>query len=487
MNTSNEKEANDLKLKQKEETSTNDDNINDDVNKSNNDDNTKQNDDNTKQNDDNTKQNDDNTKQNDDNTKQNDDNTKQNDDNTKQNEEGENSKNDKPTLVLKRKKLITDKVGLIIIGVIVVVFIILMILFSEGFRIKKTMSGFETYYRYQTIKNYDYKKKGDKILANHYIASSYNCCNVKNPTFSYMNSDKILKGILKSGARYIEVKIFNNKFGVKNIQPVINNGFETGEWKLCFNSVDFEDFCKVLDKHAFRINKKMPDGSIDGVPNFKDPLFISLDLKTRNNVSTLNNVAELLIKYFKERFLIPDYKYSNNPNLLNIKMKELKGRVIIFSSGGYQGSYLETIINGSWEQQGNLQRHYWEDLEVLNDEDKKIFISKTKQKLTIITPDPDLDKVGKLRLFKKQNYNTKTAFDLGCHFISVYYQNIDNYIDDYITKFRNSSIIEKPKSLHINYKKETATKEAIQAKQYNYQGYRNKLDDLKDYLENIKD
>ena len=400
----------------------------------------------------------------------------------------ENTTSDtKSQIVLKRKKLITDKIGLIIIGVIVVVFIIIMILFSEGFRIKKTMSGFETYYRYQTIKNYNYAKKGDKILANHYIASSYNCCNVKKPLFSYMNADKILKGILKSGARYIEIKIFNNKFGVKNIQPVINNGFETGEWKLCFNSVDFEDFCKVLDKHAFRINKKMPDGSIDGVPNFKDPLFISLDLKTRNNVSTLNNVAELLIKYFKERFLIPDYKYSNNPNLLNIKMKELKDRVIIFSSGGYQGSYLENIINGSWEPQGNLERYHWEDLEALNDEDKNIFISKTKQKLTIITPDPDLDKVGKLSLFTKQNYNTKTAFDLGCHFISVYYQNIDNYIDDYITKFRNSSIIEKPQELHINYKIETETKEATQAKQYNYQGYRNKLEELTDYLENVKD
>jgi len=462
MNTSNEKEANDLNLK---ENNANDDNANDD----------NANDDNA--NDDNA--NDDNVGETD-----KDDNAGETD---KDDNVGETGKDDKSKLVLKRKKLITDKVGLIIIGVIVVVFIILMILFSEGFRIKKTMSGFETYYRYQTIKNYDYKKKGDKILANHYIASSYNCCNVKNPTFSYMNSDKILKGILKSGARYIEVKIFNNKFGVKNIQPVINNGFETGEWKLCFNSVDFEDFCKVLDKHAFRINKKMPDGSIDGVPNFKDPLFISLDLKTRNNVSTLNNVAELLIKYFKNRFLKPDYKYANNPNLLNIKMKELKDRVIIFSSNGYQGSYLENIINGSWETEGNLQRHYWEDLEALNAEDKKIFISKTKQKLTIITPDPDLDKVGKLRLFTKQNYNTKTAFDLGCHFISVYYQHIDNYIDDYITKFRNSSIIEKPKDLHINYKKETETKEATQAKQYNYQGYRNKLDELKDYLENIRD
>ena len=46
-----------------------------------------------------------------------------------------------------------------------------------------------------------------------------------------------------------------------------------------------------------------------------------------------------------------------------------------------------------------------------------------------------------LRNNLKQNYDTKIAFDLGCHFVSVYYQSMDKYMNSYITKFRNNAIV----------------------------------------------
>ena len=154
----------------------------------------------------------------------------------------------------------------------------------------------------------------------------------------------------------------------------------------------------------------------------------------------------------------------------------------------YQGSNLEQLINGCWEKEGNIQRYYWEDLEALTKEEQDILKDKIKQKLTIVTPDPNLDKKGQLKIFGKQNYNTQLAFDLGCHFISVYYQSLDKYMDSYITKFREQCILLKPKSLQIGYKDTVEkTEESKSSKKNTYQEYRNKLEDASEYLKNIED
>ena len=409
--------------------------------------------------------------------------------NTKETDVDEKTQSMKKSGLLKRNNPLSNNIFLIAIAVLVVIFILILVLFSEGFRVKRVINSFKVYNKYQTIRNYNYKAKGHNILGNHYIASSYNSCNVKNPTLSYMNCDDILRGILQAGARYIELKIFNDKFGLRNIEPIVNNGFETGEWKLCFNSVNFEDVCKVIKEHAFTINKKLGDGKIKGVPNPNDPLFISLDLKTRNNVGTLNRLTKHLTTHLKEYLLPSKYNYNNNFNLLNMKMRDLEKNIVVFCSNGYQGSDLETVINGSWEDVGNIHRVYWEDLDKLGKDDKEDFKIKVKQKLTIVTPDPDLDLVGKLKIFGKQNYDTKIAFDLGCHFVSVYYQSMDKYMNSYITKFRNNAIILKPDELHIpksGRRKDTDDGEEEDGKEtFNYSDYRKKLQEAADLLKNL--
>ena len=404
-----------------------------------------------------------------------------------QNTKVKNKKTNKNVSFFKRNNPISNNIFLITISIFVILFILLIVLFSEGFRVKRVISNFEKYNVFQTISNYNYKEKGDNILGNHYIASSYNSCNVKKPVLSYMNCDNILKGILQSGARFIEFKIFNDKFGVKNIEPIVNNGFEVGEWKLCFNSVNFEDVCKVIKEHAFKVNKKISDGNIEGVPNPNDPLFISLDLKTRNNVGTLNILTRHITNYLKDYLLNPKYNYNNDINLVKMQMKNLKKKIVLLCSSGYQGSDLESIINGSWEEGGNINRVYWEDLDKLGKDDREKEKEKIKKILTIVTPDPDLDLVGKLKVFGKQNYNTELAFSLGCHFVSVYYQSMNN-ITPYITRFRKKSIILKPDTLHNNYKPindEIEEDNEDDNKNFNYSEYKKKLQEAAELLKNL--
>ena len=373
---------------------------------------------------------------------------------------------------------VPKKILIIILFVLVFLFLILMIFFSSPYRIRNTVKNLKIYQNYQTIKNYDYDNKGDVILGNNFIASSYNSCNVRKPYFAYINCKDILYNILKSGVRYVEVKIFNDKFGNNNTIPIINNGFEQGEWKLCFNSKTFEEFCKIIKDNAFSINKKINNTETKGVPNPDDPLFISLDLKTRNNLHTLNNIAKLIMKYFGPQLLSKEYRHYSG-NLLNIKMNALKNKVVIFSSAGHDGSQLTELINGCWETGGNIIRHTIKDIEIMNETEKEHLKKKTKHKLTIITPEHSLDNEIELNLFKKQNYDTKPIFNLGIHFICVYYQSLDNYIDYYITKFKNAAIITKPLQLQIQYTKKKK-KQAVE--KYKYSKYKTKIQDIKNYL-----
>ena len=364
--------------------------------------------------------------------------------------------------------------------ILVITFIILLVFFSSSFRTKRTRGFLKTYQTYQSLKNFDFESKGELILGDHYIASSYNSCNVRKPYFAYIDCKTILYNILKSGARYLEVKIFNDKFGDKNTIPIINNGFETGEWKLCFNSKTFEEFCQVVSENAFSVNKKINNTTTKGVPNANDPLFISLDLKTRNNTYTLDNIAKLIMKYFETRLL--GFKYASyRGNLLNIKMKDLKGKLVILSSGGHDGSNLTELINGCWEEGGNVKRYHIKEIDLMSQGEKESLKESTKKNLTILTPDAMLDNEIELNIFKKQNYDTKEAFKLGIHFVSVYYQSLDKYMDYYITKFKEHSIITKPYELQIKYVEPKNNLEDEQ--EFNYSEYRQKIKEMKTYLD----
>ena len=78
-------------------------------------------------------------------------------------------------------------------------------------------------------------------------------------------------------------------------------------------------------------------------------LYLLLNLKTNNNFKCHNRIQETLFKYFKNRLLPSKFSYGRG-DILNTKMRELMGKVIIMTSNGYQNSKLEEIVNFSWER-----------------------------------------------------------------------------------------------------------------------------------------
>ena len=125
-------------------------------------------------------------------------------------------------------------------------------------------------------------------------------------------------------------------------------------------------------------------------------------------------------------------------------MNNLSGKIIFFSSDGFQGSGLEEVINYSWDNTTNNPKHSLQRLHYskLNEPgfNKNDLIEFNRTGFTIISPHIEGD-------FLNTNYNPITAFELGCQFICMEFQYIDSNMDYYITNFKTNSIVKKDDNL----------------------------------------
>lgn len=319
----------------------------------------------------------------------------------------------------------SSKFSILIVFLIIFVLFIISYFLSKSFRLAKTKTVLNIYPKYQNITSFNYDKYDKLKFRDIQLASSHNSTLIGYQKFDYTSSE-ILLNLLKVGVRYFEFNIFNSKFGINAI-PVVSNGYAKGEWKMTVNTSTFKECMKILSENAFKLNR----GDNIGVNNPDDPLIIGLNLSTNNNIFTLDIVNDVIIDYFRTRLMNNKYGFQQQ-NIGDIPLKDMKGKLVILSSNGFEGSKLEEIINYSWDMDG-LQRIHYSDL----NED---LIEYNKKNITIVVPNKEGD-------FYSENYNPVEAFEYGCQLVSMNYQNVDSGIDKYITKFKEKSVIIKPKIL----------------------------------------
>lgn len=339
-------------------------------------------------------------------------------------------------------EVITDNYVLIMGITVAIIVIIIIYFFSETFRVNRTISNMTTYTEFLTLKSLDYARLGNTRLGDYMIASAYNAAHAGYQMYDY-SSEKIVLQVLRSGARYLEFNIFNSEYGEKAF-PVVSMGYKQGEWKMMIKDTPLELILEVIANNAFKLN----DG-VEGVDNSDDPLFIGLNLNTNSNLACLNMAGYLLTQYLGSRFLPNKYSFQNSDEIGEITMNEAMGKVIIFSSDGFQGSGLEEIVNYSWDNTNNnphhaLRRLHYSDISGPGF-NKQELIDFNKRGLTIIIPHKEGD-------FLNTNYNPIPAFEMGCQFVAMEYQYIDTNMDYYITKFKNNSMVMKDRKLQKNYR-----------------------------------
>ena len=334
-------------------------------------------------------------------------------------------------------EIVTDNY-LILLGITsAIVIIIIIYFFSQTFRVSRTTDRMEIYSNFQKLTSLNYAKFGNRKIGDYYIASAYNTAHCGYQMYDY-TSEKIVLSCLRSGARYLEFNIFNSEFGSK-AYPVVSMGYKQGEWKMTINDIPLETIFEVIVNNAFKLNNGK-----EGVDNPDDPLFIGLNLNTNSNLKCLNLTAYLITKYFSERLLPNTYSFQNSDDIAKITLNQAQGKIIIFSSDGFQGSGLEEVVNYSWDNTNNnpnhsLQRLYYKDI-IKPGFNKSNLLKFNKNGMTIIIPHQEGD-------FFTENYNPTIAFELGCQFISMNYQYIDVNMDYYITKFKISSLVLRDKEI----------------------------------------
>jgi hypothetical protein len=332
-----------------------------------------------------------------------------------------------------------------------IIIIAIVYFFSETFRVGRALDHMQTYQSYQNLDSIDLMSFGDTRLGDYHVSSAYNAAHIGYQMFDY-TSEKIVLSILQAGGRYLEFNVFNSEYG-KSAYPVASMGYKKGEWKIMINDTPLETIFEIIASNAFKVF----DG-LEGCYNYSDPVFIGFNLNTNSNLSCLNLLALLITKMFGERLLPNAYSFQGNDAIADLTQSQLMGKVVIFSSDGFQGSGMEEIVNYCWDNPTKsdkhaMRRYLWSDLTVPGFNTQEL-IEFNRRGLTIVVPHKEGD-------FLNTNYNPVIAKELGCQFIAMEFQYVDVNMDYYITLFKEHAMIMKDNSLLKNYtkssKKRTAT------------------------------
>jgi hypothetical protein len=319
-----------------------------------------------------------------------------------------------------------------VITILVFTYIILMIAYmlSESYRVSMTYNELDKYSQALFINpNYLFKNKRQELPLNKFqIASAFRPYMGTNQLLEY-TSEKLLLKTIKSGARAIYIDVFNDTLG-EDAYPIVSNGYEKGNWKLTLNSITFDSVCRTLSKSVFT------DGY---VTNHRDPFFLMLNLKTNRNFKCLDRIQESIFKYLKPHLLSLKFSYQQT-KISETPMKELMGKLVIITSGGYENSKLEELVNYSWDKDDFNKISYKSLAGEVEERDAiKLNIDEVRtfnkdEGMTLSVPDEDT--------FFTYNYNTTNFFSSKCHFIFMNYQKVDTYMETYFDTFKNSSFIE---------------------------------------------
>ena len=250
--------------------------------------------------------------------------------------------------------LFAEKIGsvkhyIIVVAAIVAVIIIGYYL-SYNYRTNKKlntiMNKHKSNIQFQTDYCHpDYKKY---TLCDFHIKSSHNTAATGFKKYDYVSLDMIYEA-LRLGARYLEFEIFAKEQNLEAV-PVVSIGSKTGDWKMTANVLDCREVFDLLALHAF--SQKL-------LFNYRDPLFIFLNIKT-DNVKVLDKLADIIESVFKINLLDKRYNYQRM-NISEAKVCDLLDKVVIMTSKGYLNSELERLVNISTESPF-LERVTYSDL-----------------------------------------------------------------------------------------------------------------------------
>jgi len=317
-------------------------------------------------------------------------------------------------------------------------------------------------------------------LCDYYVSSSFMTPCVGNLHYDYVSNDMI-KEVIESGARYIQIPICEADVSLKAL-PVVGTAVYGQKVITSLNTLEIKSTLKMIRATAFKINSKM----------INYPLIVHLVLNT-NNTFTINTLADNISDVLGD-VLIDASKYQTFPIFLE-KLCNLQGKIILFATPEYQGTKLAPFIVPT---KNLFEIYHFSELGPINmtadtvykNEYNKKLSSKEQTKSNAIfkakyptidyiiknantigdTIMNDTEILNNLTSFNKvgmtvvkpnypddvisKNYDTSEAVYYGCQFTTMNFQVNDINMQNYLVIFKESSFRLKPASLRFSEEEE---------------------------------
>lgn len=256
----------------------------------------------------------------------------------------------------------------------------------------------------------------NKKFSDFYINSSHNTYIPCTQHVDLASTDSI-KSALKMGARVIELDCFMADNANNDTEPVVTHGKEDPENDIFLtNPISFEDCIKTIAQYGFLTS---------------DPLIICLELNTNKNITTHQKMVDIIKKYLENRLLSPEYKLIKGKNrkyFNDASMRELLGKVIFLTGGGFTNNIAE-VLDGSFKEDrfGNLPDT---DIEQIKNGVAPGVIER-------IYPS------GNLFSHLSYNYDPEPFWKLGCQIVALNFNKVDKNLIKNAEKFKDYSFIPK--------------------------------------------
>ena len=318
---------------------------------------------------------------------------------------------------------------------LIIIFTIFMVLhfLSENYRVNKSLKVLSQYENQILISNSTFSDKGR--LCDYQVMSSFRPYTCIRQKYDYVSLE-LLKAQMRFGSRFFWLDVFCEDLSAKP-EPVIFNGRATGNYNYSLNKITFEDVIREIGLGAFTSGK---------VNNYFDPFIIGLNLNVRKNVHCLARIKEILVEHCGNRLLDIEYSVRNtNKDISKIVLKDISGpkaKFIILASRESEGSPLEELVNGYWDdaigKETNVQAISYEAIDDQNyvdviKQNTEQLRQYNKTQLTIVYPETDT-------IFTQQ-YDPQFGLDYGCQFVCVNSLDVNDYMKTYIKKFNSNAFV----------------------------------------------
>lgn len=313
----------------------------------------------------------------------------------------------------------------------------------------------------KNITNYAQKKQQLYFtLCDFYIASSAKTYLLMNKYYDYCSYDSI-KQTIYTGARFIELDIFRKGLNDNENYPVVTNGTEKGQWKLCLN-----DLCLQTCLENIRDTALNPELS----ENYNNPFILYLNFNINSKLDSEKIIkANKENQFYKYTDIHGDYIFYNKvakiintvfndtssksgkPYLIEAKYNihnesehqdkhspiqleniyNFLNKIIIMSNISGGCSDLGQYINFVCPKDITLNDHLYSLRSYNNKEFESIYDIETvkKNNKNLITHVYDDSPNNSLK-----NYMPGKSFKEGCQLITMYYQKDDINMVDYLNK-----------------------------------------------------